>query len=62
MDGYRRFVVEIPDGSGVGLNTATDVAANLIYASGLYGGQIRVRPADDDSDSAWVAPDSWERS
>jgi hypothetical protein len=58
----RQFVVSIPEDNEAGLDTPADIARGLIYANGLYGGQIRVRPADDDSDGAWVAPDSWERS
>ncbi len=59
MSGVRRFVVEVPEDEG--LDTAAEIARELIYASGLYGGQIGVQPEGGDDDS-WARPETWERS
>ncbi len=58
MSEARRFIVEIP--SGQGLDTADEIARKLIYASGLYGGVIGVRP-EDGGDDSWARPETWER-
>lgn len=54
---HREFVVRLPNDDGPADPDA--LARNIIYATGLYGGQVHVRDADGDPD-AWAAPETWE--
>jgi hypothetical protein len=60
MTRRREFVVslpvedDLPDGAA-----ARDVAQSLIFATGMYGGEVWARPANQDG--AWVKPATWKR-
>jgi hypothetical protein len=45
----------------MGFHTPDGIAKQLVYATGMHGGEIWARPFDNDSETAWVKPNTWER-
>jgi hypothetical protein len=57
----REFVVSLPVEDDLSDDAAArDVAQSLIFANGMYGGEVWAKPGGADDD-AWIKPETWNR-